>query len=104
MDCQVVDGTISIEYKEGVKNLKNIALLVEGYAHCPCNRCVNREIHYRDTLIAYLYTSGFMQNYKHWYAHGETWETITLGRMRQQHRNVDRMVDMVMDAAGPKFD
>ena len=70
MDRRVVDGAISIEYKKGVKNFcdyafRNTALLVEGWAHCPCNRCVNRKMHYRDTIIAHLYKSRFMQNYKH---------------------------------------
>ena len=77
MDRRVIDGTIFIEYKEGVKKFcdytfENIALLVEGWAHCPCNRCVNRKMHYRDTIIAHLYKSGFMRNYKHRYAHRET--------------------------------
>ena len=49
MDHRVVDGVISVEYKEGVKNFcdyifRNTALLVEGQARCPCNRCVNRKI------------------------------------------------------------
>ena len=61
-------------------------------------------MYYRDTIIAHLYKSRFMQNYKHWYAHGETWETVTLGRKHQQYKDADIMVDMVMDAAGPKFD
>ena len=45
-----------------------------------------------------------MQNYKHWYAHGETWEIVSLGRKHHQHRDTDRMVDMVMDATDPEFD
>ena len=58
MDHRVVDGTISVEYKEGVKNFydyafENTALLVEGQAHFPCNRCVNREMYYMDTIIAH---------------------------------------------------
>ena len=49
MDRRVVDGMIFIEYKEGVKNFcdytfGNTALLVEGWACYPCNRCVNRKI------------------------------------------------------------
>ena len=77
MDRRVVDEVIFVEYKEGVKNFydytfRNITLLVEGWAHCPCNRCVNRKTHYRNIIIAHLYNSRFMQNYKHWYAHGET--------------------------------
>ena len=88
MDRRVVGGAISIKYKVGVKNFcdfafENIALLVDGRARCPCNRCVNRKIHYRDTIIAHLYTSEFMQNYKHWYAHGETWEIVALVRKHQ---------------------
>ena len=48
MDRRVVGGTIFVEYKEGVKNFYdytfgNIALLVEGWAHCPYNRCVNKK-------------------------------------------------------------
>ena len=97
MDHRVVDGAISIEYKESVKNFcdyafRNTALLVEGWACCPCNRCFNRKMHYRDTIIAYLYKSRFMQNNKPWYAHGETWEIVTLVRKHQQHRDADRMV------------
>ena len=70
MDCRVVDRVISIKYNEGVKNFfdyafRNIALLVEGRTCCPCNRCVKRKMHYRDTVISHLYKSGFMQNYKH---------------------------------------
>ena len=45
-----------------------------------------------------------MRNYKHWYAHGETWETITLDRIHQQHKDINRMVDMVMNATSPEFD
>ena len=65
MDHQVVDEAISIEYKGCVKNfydyaIGNTALLVEGQARCPCNRCVNRKMHYRDTIIAHLYKSRFM--------------------------------------------
>ena len=44
-----------------------------------------------------------MQNYKHWYTHGETWEIVTLGRKHQQYRDADRMIDKVMGATGPKF-
>ena len=109
MDRRVVDGVIFVEYKKDVKNFceyafGNTVFLVEGWAHCPCNRCVNRKIHYRDTIIAHLYKSWFMQNYKHWYAHGETWETVTLDRKHQQHMDVNRMVDMVIDMIGPEFD
>ena len=65
MDSRVVDGVIFVEYKEGVKNFydytfRNIALLVEVRAHCPCNRCVYTKIHYRDTIIVHLYKSKFM--------------------------------------------
>ena len=45
-----------------------------------------------------------MQNYKYWYAHGETWKTVTLVKNHQQHRDADRMADMAMDAASPEFD
>ena len=61
-------------------------------------------MYYMDTIIAHLYKSRFMRNYKHWYADGETWKTVTLVRKHQQHIDVDMMVDMVMDAAGPDFD
>ena len=79
---RVVNEVISVKYKEGVKNFcnytfGNTTLLVERRARCPCNRCINRKMHYRDTIIVHLYKSGFMQNYKHWYEHGETWETVT---------------------------
>ena len=88
MDRRIVDGPISIEYKEDVKNFcdytfENIALLVEGQACCPYNKYVNREIHYRDTIIAHLYKSEFMRNYKYWYAHREIWKIIILVRNHQ---------------------
>ena len=56
-----------------------------------------------DTIIARLYKNTFMRNSKYWYAHGETWETVTMGRMHQQHKDADRMIDMVMDVAGPEI-
>ena len=44
-----------------------------------------------------------MPNYKHWYLYGEMWEIIARVRS-QQGKDTDRMVDIVMDAAGPEFD
>ena len=60
MDHRIVDGAISVEYKEGVKifcdyTFRNTSLLVEGRACCPCNICVNRKMYYRDTIIAHSY-------------------------------------------------
>ena len=56
--------------------------LAQERAHCPCKRCINKEILDRDTIIIHLYKSRFMPNYKHWYLHRETWETIA--RVRSQ--------------------
>ena len=109
MDRRVVNGATYVEYKEGVKNFYdytfgNTTLLVERWARYPCNRRVNRKMHYRDTIIAHLYKSTFMRISKHQYAHGETWETVTLVKNHRQYKDVDRMVDMVMDVASPEFD
>ena len=65
MDHRVVDEAKYVEYKEGVKNFYdytfgNTALLVKGWARYPCNRCVNRKMYYRDTIIAHLYKNRFM--------------------------------------------
>ena len=43
-----------------------------------------------------------MFNYKHWYLHRETWEIVAKARNKQD-RNIDRMIDMVIDATGRKF-
>ena len=70
MDRRVVDGVISAKYKEGAEYFcdfifKNVALLHQGWIHCPCNRCDNREIFDRDIISVHLYKSRFMPNYKH---------------------------------------
>ena len=70
MDHQIVDDEISIEYREGVKYFcdfafENVALLYQRWARCPCNRCSNKEIFDRDTIIVYLYKNGLIPNYKH---------------------------------------
>ena len=44
-----------------------------------------------------------MPNYKYWYLHGETQKIIA--RIRSQwDRDTNRIVDIVIDAAGPEFD
>ena len=93
-DRRVVDGVISVEYKS-VKSFcdyafGNAALLVEGWVHCLCKRCVNKKILDRDTIIIYLYRSRFMPNYKYWYLHGEIWETIARVRSHQQDRDTGK--------------
>ena len=107
MDHWIVDREISTEYKEGIEYFydlifENEALLHQGQACCLYNRYDNREIFDRDIITIHLYKSGFMPDYKYWYLHGETWEKVARVRT-EQDIDTDRMIDMVMDADGLKF-
>ena len=56
----------------------------------------------RDTIIVYLYKSRFISNYKYWYLYGETWDKVARIRSEQDW-DTDRMIDMVINVADPKF-
>ena len=43
-----------------------------------------------------------MPNYKYQYLYGETWKKVVRVRI-EQDKDRDRMVDIVIDAAGPEF-
>ena len=107
MDRRVVDEMISTKYKKGVEyfcdyTFENTTLLYQGWARCLCKRCGNREMLDWDIMTIHLYRSRFIPNYKHWYLHREMGETVARVR-NEQDKDIDRMVGMVMNAAGPEF-
>ena len=54
------------------------------------------------TQTVYLYKSEFILNYKHWYPHGEMWETVAR-IIREQDMDINRIIDMVINVTDPEF-
>ncbi|KAJ0790073.1 putative Transposase-associated domain-containing protein [Helianthus annuus] len=58
--------------------------LIEGVEvskiRCPCGKCQNRCFKKRFEVVGDLFKKGFMDNYKVWYAHGESFSTQDVGQ------------------------
>ncbi|KAJ0874227.1 putative Transposase-associated domain-containing protein [Helianthus annuus] len=76
--------------------------LVEGVEvfkiRCPCGKCQNLRFKSRDEVEGHLYDKGFMDDYKVWYAHGESFRTQDVGRcsnhIPSQHMGQDNDEDL----------
>ena len=47
------------------------SLDVQGLTKCPCNHCLNHEVHHIDSIRYHLLIYRFLNNYILWYEHGE---------------------------------
>lgn len=73
---------------------------------CPCHNCQNLYNQAESTVRMHLYTNGFCDNYERWTFHGEPYSNITNQQPSQPtfNQELDRMDEMLMNAAGPNFD
>jgi hypothetical protein len=70
------------------------------YIICPCKKCQNLYRHPADIAQLHLYKDGFCDNYSQWTCHGEPY---TSNHPPSPTIEVDRMDEMLMNAAGPDF-
>jgi Transposase-associated domain len=85
----------------------SIVIIVHGdkWIKCPCKNCQNFFNYPAATVRMHLYKVGFCNNYKQWYWHGEPRSNVINHPPSSTTLNheVDRMDEMLMNAAGPDF-
>ncbi|KAL5573205.1 hypothetical protein UlMin_022802 [Ulmus minor] len=104
---------LSAEYEKGVGEFVTFvrgSLDVQGLTKCPCNRCMNREVHHIDSVRYHLLIYGFLKDYIHWTEHGEQSNPqVPLGSPIQDtppcmNDQDDEMAEALRDAAGHAYD
>ncbi|KAL5576570.1 hypothetical protein UlMin_018269 [Ulmus minor] len=104
---------LSAEYENGVGEFVTFvrgSLDVQGLTKCPCNRCMNREVHHIDYVRYHLLIYGFLKDYIHWTEHGEQSNPqVPLGSPIQDtppcmNEQDDEMAEALRYAAGHAYD
>ena len=104
---------LSAEYENGVGEFVTFvrgSLDVQGLTKCPCNRCMNREVHHIDSVRYHLLIYGFLKDYIHWTEHGEQSNPqVPLGSPIQDtppcmNEQDEEMGEALRDAAGHAYD
>jgi len=104
---RVADGYVREEFCHGVAKFLDFAYSQcgcverDGKIICPCSKCRLLKKQVRDEVHLHLYRHGFVEDYKCWFKHGETFSSR---RSTTIASSSNPMIDMVMDIGGPQVE
>jgi hypothetical protein len=88
-------GADSAEWFEIAKNFLKLAFTGDHReVKCPCNRCRNRRLLYKNEMSGHIAKHGFMSNYLVWHQRGEVQAaTLTESDGSDDEDRMDSMID-----------